>query len=181
MPPSEWNTFLREYRAKHPTLSYKTQVSRASTEYRSKCGPATMQKKLKTATQVQKNKICEVLNLDTNLKPNAKKGVRHAPTKKIRHFKKPGASYYDNPYWNKKMKDEYFDMPDEDLERLTQKEIRQENKQQKDLKKWVNKNRRSNNPFNVLSTLGSGRATGSGIGDNTRFYDDHFPEWYMHS
>lgn len=185
MPTSDWTTFLREYRAKHPTLSYRTQLSRASAEYGSKCRPTVLTKKLKTATQAQKDKICEVLNLDTNLKPNDKKSVRHATMAKRRQFVKPGADYYDNPYWTDEIYENYQNMSRKELDRITKAEISQENKTQKQASNWFKKEGKQlkNNPFHVLSTLGRG-VTGAGAGGYTgthSFYtSDHFPKWYIH-
>ena len=176
----KWQTFLKEYRAKHPTISYKVALSRASKEYKSKCSSdSVITNKLKKATRKQKDQVCDILNLDTNRQPNAKKSVRHTGFDNVVEFKKPSQDYYDNPYWNEDMQDAYFEMSDDELDRQTQKDIKGEQRQQKNLKKWIKKDRLSNNPFAVLSTLGNGRVTGSGmmLGNDHRTYS---PDWYLH-
>lgn len=45
------------------------------------------------------------------------------------------------------MQDAYFDMSDDDLDKQTQNDIEREQRQQKNLKKWIAKDRLSNNPF----------------------------------
>ena len=168
----KWQTFLKEYRAKHPTLSYKVALSRASKEYKSKCSSdSVITNKLKKATRKQKDQVCDILNLDTNRQPNAKKNVRHTGFDNVVEFKKPSQDYYDNPYWTDEIYDGYRKMSTKELDRETKKDIKREQMIQRNLKKLITKD--------VLSTLGNGTVTGSGmmLGNDHRTYS---PDWYLH-